>query len=147
MHSAAAPIQRVCDQCGAAITSNASCAERFDVLLALDHSRTEPWGSRHGLAFAVFTLQHSRGVSPEAVQRCWEMLHRVYVLDEDRSKVANDLRRRGAFIDVTLPNLAAAYQAPNIFAVTIDDMAEFAAESYALNLDAWCRATLEAWSR
>ena len=48
-----------CNECGARYgNSTDSCVVRFDQLLALDHSRREPWGSRHGLAFAVFALQH-----------------------------------------------------------------------------------------
>ena len=50
-----------CDECGARYTEPGdSCQARFDQLLALDHSRQEPWGSRHGLAFAAFALQHPR---------------------------------------------------------------------------------------
>ena len=48
-----------CPQCGGALASpDDSCASRFDTLLALDHSRQEPWGSRHASAFATFALQH-----------------------------------------------------------------------------------------
>lgn len=53
-----APLTR-CADCGAAWRDGEdSCAARFDRLLALDHSRREPWGSRHGIAFAVYALQH-----------------------------------------------------------------------------------------
>ena len=137
-------LEQSCDQCGAPV---ADCVERFHALLALDHSRAEPWGSRHGLAFAVFTLQHSRDASPETVQRCREMLHRVYVLGEDRTRVASEFRRRGASDDVDLSKLVGDKQPPEGFAFTIVDMGDFGAESYAANLDAWCRATLAAWSR
>src|SRR5712664_2891954 len=47
-----------CPQCGAVYPPPpTSCADQFAVLLALDHSRREPWGSRHGLAFAAYSLQ------------------------------------------------------------------------------------------
>lgn len=32
----------------------------------LDHSRQEPWGSRHGQVFAAFQLQHSAALEPVA---------------------------------------------------------------------------------
>src|SRR5205823_8749822 len=48
-----------CAECGAMyIDEFDSCAARFETLLAVDHSRREPWGSRHGQAFAAFALQH-----------------------------------------------------------------------------------------
>ena len=147
IRDATTPLQRVCDQCGAQVRPDASCVERFDALLALDHSRAEPWGSRHGLAFAVFTLQHSRNVSAETVERCREMLHRVYVLGEDRMHVANSFRRKAHSADISVPRLGAGHCIPNIFAFTIDDMGDFAAETYVVKLDAWCRATLAAWSQ
>jgi len=46
-----------CPECGASYaTEDDSCSARFERLLALDHSRQEPWGSRHGQAFAAFAL-------------------------------------------------------------------------------------------
>jgi hypothetical protein len=48
----------LCPECGATYSEEGdSCAARFDQLLALDHSRREPWGSRHGQAYAAFALQ------------------------------------------------------------------------------------------
>src|ERR1051326_7998235 len=53
-----------CVECGAEYESDEdSCVARFDRLLALDHSRQEPWGSRHGQAFAAFALQHPATVA------------------------------------------------------------------------------------
>ena len=142
---AAGAIQRVCDECGASISGGMSCRERFDVLLALDHSRTEPWGSRHGIAFAVFTLQHSKSASHEMVERCLDMLRRVYVDGEDRLKVYTDMRdahaRTMSSSPCQMPPIA-----PYVFAFTIDDMGDFSADTYVENLDACCRATLDAWS-
>lgn len=139
------PLQRVCDQCGAALAGGVSCKERFDELLALDHSRAEPWGSRHGLAFAVFTLQHSRDASPGMIQRCVEMLRRVYADGEDVANVVAGMRLRH-----DEPNAqadASRVDVPAVFAFTIADMRDFAADTYSANLGAWCRATLDSWSR
>ncbi|MFI9461173.1 DUF5946 family protein [Streptomyces xiamenensis] len=46
-----------CAACGAE-TAGASCEERFERLLALDHSQREPWGPLHGVVVACFLLQH-----------------------------------------------------------------------------------------
>lgn len=35
-----------------------TCGELFDRLLALDHSRRQPWGPLHGQAVACYFLQH-----------------------------------------------------------------------------------------
>jgi hypothetical protein len=138
-----------CDQCGAVIGElGTSCADRFDVLLALDHSRTEPWGSRHGLAFSAYTLQHPDGQSPETLDRCWTMLRRVHEYGEDRAFVARAFRASAAGQELPwavdpLPHHAAP---PRSFATTIAILGDFDAERYADELDAWCRATLGAWT-
>ena len=83
-----------CAQCRAHYTSPAdSCESRFDSLLALDHSRQEPWGSRHGSAFAAFVLQHPAGRSREMLERCWTLLYRIWIAGEDSRAVAHALRR------------------------------------------------------
>jgi hypothetical protein len=46
-----------CAECGA-LTIDATCAQLFDRLLALDHSRQQPWGSLHGEAVACYFAQH-----------------------------------------------------------------------------------------
>ena len=87
-------VPATCAQCGAAYQrDDDSCAERFAALLALDHSRQEPWGSRHGSAFAVYTLQHPEGVSREALERCWVMLVPDHVAGDDAAYVARTLRQ------------------------------------------------------
>ena len=46
-----------CEDCGAVVTGM-TCGELFDRLLALDHSRRQPWGPLHGQAVACYFLQH-----------------------------------------------------------------------------------------
>ena len=46
-----------CEDCGA-VVADVTCGELFDRLLALDHSRRQPWGALHGEAVACFFLQH-----------------------------------------------------------------------------------------
>jgi hypothetical protein len=137
-----------CAECGARFDDpSRSCAERFDVLLALDHSRTEPWGSRHGQAFAAYTLQHPSTQSAESLERCWMMLCRILVAQDDPADVIRGLRRAGARTPlgwtVTAFPGRDALRAP--FAVTIADLGDFAAHEYAERLDAWCAATLAAY--
>jgi hypothetical protein len=134
-----------CPECGARYSSEQdSCAARFEQLLALDHSRQEPWGSRHGRAFAVFALQHPIQYSASA-DRGWQILYRIYVLHEAPSNVIASMRagtsEKSAQLNVA-PRPPAAVCLP---AITIADLGDFAAGDYATALDAWCRATLDAW--
>jgi hypothetical protein len=130
-----------CPECGATYPDpDDSCRGRFDVLLALDHSRREPWGSRHGAAFAVFALQHPAEF-PEASQaQALELLTRVYRGGEPLAAVVRELwdRNSGAR-RVAEPPITAVGE----FAVTIADLGDFDAGSYPEQLDAWCRATLD----
>jgi Family of unknown function (DUF5946) len=134
-----------CPECGAAYASDDdSCAARFEQLLALDHSRQEPWGSRHGQAFAAFALQHPARFAT-SLDHAWAALHRIYVAGDRPSVVFERLRanRREVLgewnVTARLPRPAAA---PSI---TIADLGDFDARRYADRLDAWCRATLSMW--
>lgn len=134
-----------CSECGARYSTDAdSCAARFDQLLALDHSRREPWGSRHGQAFAAFALQHP--IQHRAsVDAAWTALYRIYCLDQRPARVFGSLRAAGGRIvsgpDVP-PREPGSMTRPSI---TIADLGDFSATHYAARLDEWCRATLRAW--
>lgn len=134
-----------CPECGAAYEADGdSCATRFEALLALDHSRQEPWGSRHGQAFAAYVLQHPVAHAP-SLDRAWAALHRIYVQGEPPALVFGALvRERGAMPSGwrTPPRLPRPITMP---AITVADLADFAAATYPERLDAWCRASLAAW--
>jgi len=137
-----------CPQCHATHSvPGVACSDRFAELLALDHSRTEPWGSRHGLAFSAFVLQHPRDYPPDVRDAAWRMLWRVYVQGVDRLHVAREMRalQGGVPATVPVPPVPVASDTARLFAVTIADLGDFAAERYPALLDAWCRATLAAY--
>ncbi len=129
------------------VAADDSCAAQFDALLALDHSRREPWGSRHGQAFAAFALQHPSAY-PASLGRAWAVLHRIYVDGEAPARVFRSLAAAagpGRAVPSTWrtpPRPPRPVAAP---AVTIVDLADFTAATYPERLDAWCRATLVAW--
>lgn len=136
-----------CESCGATYAdADDDCRTRFDALLALDHSHREPWGSRHGLAFSAFVLQHPDGYAPGVLDRAWQFLYAVYVRGGDRAGVARALRRAGRH--------GPGWDAPSRptgpprcpFDTTIADLGTFPADSYATRLDAWCRSALAGWS-
>jgi hypothetical protein len=134
-----------CPECGACYPPGAdSCAVRFEQLIALDHSRREPWGSRHGQAFAVFALQHPIRYSA-SVDHAWHALYRVYVLEEAAAHVFASMRVRSH--EKTAPVMVPTRPAKPVSlpAVTIADLGDFHATDYATALDRWCRATLRAW--
>jgi hypothetical protein len=134
-----------CVECGASYSADSdSCTLRFEQLLALDHSRREPWGSRHGQAFAAFALQHPLRYSA-SLDRAWQALARIYLLGEAPAHVFASLRVDGRATtgsSIVPPRPTTAVRAPT---VTIADLGDFAADEYAAALDAWCRATLHAW--
>lgn len=136
-----------CSECGAqyALDSD-SCAHRFDQLLALDHSRREPWGSRHGQAFAVFALQHPERF-PTSLNAAWTALYRIYILRERPSDVFTSLRLGTSRSTDTarVPHCPAQWSGS--FAMTIADLEDFAEGSYAKRLDDWCAATLRAYGQ
>lgn len=135
-----------CAQCGAVYQQPGdSCAERFSALLALDHSRTEPWGSRHGSAFAAYTLQHPSGVSREALEHCWILLYRIWIAGDNPLYVTRTLRQldAGARPSWSVAPLPADVYAPRNARVSIADLGSFDPASYPSLLEAWCRATLE----
>jgi hypothetical protein len=136
----------ICKQCGGDVPNGETCADRFNVLLALDHSRQAPWGPRHGPAFAVFALQHADDYTDENLSAAWTMLNRVYAAGDSIADVVHGLRRmqgkQAAWGGASLPPRE---RAPHNFAVTIVDLGNFDAENYANKLDAMCRATIEAW--
>jgi len=129
-----------CDECGASYTEpDDSCQARFDHLLALDHSRQEPWGSRHGLAFAAFALQHPRRFSAESVARARELIERVVRDGEPLAAVVADFRARPR------ADSPAQVDTPSrTFTVTIADLGAFDATTYAHDLQRWARAALDA---
>jgi Family of unknown function (DUF5946) len=127
-----------CEECGARYRDAAdSCQGRFEQLLALDHSRQEPWGSRHGLAFAAFALQHPRPYSAATVASARELIQRVAGNGESLAQVVAEFRARR--------QETAAHVAPTSapdFAVTIADLDTFAAATYPDDLLRWARAAL-----
>lgn len=132
-----------CDECGARYQdANDSCQARFDQLLALDHSRQEPWGSRHGLAFAAFALQHPRRFSAASVSRAHELVTRVVLDGEPLATVIAEFRAQPQAVAGTPPALPSPP-----FAVTIADLGTFRAETYANDLSRWARAAVDAPSQ
>ena len=88
-----------CPQCGALFAdATASCEEQFDKLLALDHSRVQPWGSRHGLAFSTFAMQHPDGRTAAQLTACWITLYRVWIESDNRAKLAASMRDRKSVV-------------------------------------------------
>lgn len=133
-----------CDECGAQYSvPGDSCQARFDQLLALDHSRQEPWGSRHGLAFATFALQHPQRFCSATVAQAREMIARVVLDGEPLARVVAELRARPRPSSPPPPP-AARPRVPTPFAVTIADLGAFDADTYRAALERWARAALGA---
>lgn len=132
-----------CPDCGARYAQPTdSCRDRFDALLALDHSHREPWGSRHALAFAAFAIQHPSGHSGATRAYARELLQRVAERGEPLSAVVADFRAR-QIKPSDLVDGASVPPTPTQYAVTIADLGDFAAETYVPALEQWVAATLD----
>lgn len=97
----------VCEECGAP-TNEATCAELFDRLLALDHSRQQPWGSLHGEAVACYFSQHPN--APRAPREVASLITRLeqFVADEQLPQSAQTTTNHDVAVDGSFP--AAGYQ-------------------------------------
>lgn len=59
------------------MTEGVTCGELFDTLLALDHSRRQPWGGVHGEVVACYFLQHPGAPrAPAETAPLYEILER-----------------------------------------------------------------------
>jgi len=137
-----------CPECGARYPDPAhSCAERFQTLLALDHSREEPWGSRHGIVFSCYSLQHPLHQPDGVIERAWLVLHRLVAAGDDPVRLFTGLRRsseaRPAGWDA--PPLPSQPVPGGPYDVTIADLGGFEAATYPARVDAWARATYRRW--
>jgi len=134
-----------CPECGASYaTEDDSCSARFERLLALDHSRQEPWGSRHGQAFAAFALQHPATFA-SSLDHAWTALHRIYIAGDRPSVIFDQLRSRRLEAVARWgvpPRPEHPIAAPS---VTVATLGAFDADTYAEQLDDWCRASLAMW--
>ncbi|HEV8150493.1 MAG TPA: DUF5946 family protein [Gemmatimonadales bacterium] len=138
-----------CPQCGALYPDAAdSCEQRFQQLLALDHSRPEPWGRLHGVVFACYTLQHPEGQTHEALERCWLALYRIVVSGDDPVRLFAGLRNapKRAGAEWGIPALPAPPPPGGPYSVTLADFGEFPPESHAARVAAWAQATYERWA-
>jgi hypothetical protein len=139
------PDNHACPECGAVYAVPGDrCAARFDTLLALDHSRQEPWGSRHGQAFAAYALQHPVAHAP-SLDRAWLALHQIYVAGMAPERVFGALVAARGRMPMGWDVPARAARPVGTPALTIADLGDFDAATYAGRLDDWCRAALAAW--
>lgn len=139
-----------CPECGA--PGDPACEELFHELLALDHSREEPWGPLHGVAVSCYLLQHPASLPGGGYDVPLDVL-RAFMTGglaaasrlTERARRANSHRGHPR-----VQERPAARQAPGGFAVTIADVADggtFPAAGYPERLHRWAEATLAAWQR
>ena len=134
-----------CPECGATFPQpEESCASRFALLLGLDHSRQEPWGSRHGQAFAAFALQHPASY-PQSLDHAWGALYQIYVALQEPHSVFTSLRASGRKLPPHWHVPQRPAQRVSAPEFTIADLADFEGETYPGQLDEWCRASLVTW--
>jgi hypothetical protein len=135
----------VCPDCGARYDdANDFCRARFDALLALDHSRREPWGSRHGLAFAAFALQHPSAFAA-SLDRSWSALHAIFVVGHAQDYVFRTLVANKGAVPREWNTPARPSSPQAVPSCTIADLDDFAAATYPERIEHMCRAALVMW--
>src|ERR1043165_456603 len=137
-----------CPQCGArSLGTLGACRRRFEELLALDHSHQEPWGSRHGLVFAAYALQHPADFRRATLERSWLALVRIYVRGDDPAKVFAALRSPSPapLSPWDVSPLPQAPLEPTKPQWTIADLAPSETAGYGERVDRWCPAALRGW--
>jgi Family of unknown function (DUF5946) len=131
-----------------------TCPDLFLGLLALDHSRRQPWGAYHGVSVATYLLQHPSLSAPAMLPAQWSMVN-VFAQDGIAAvqafAAARVARNRGgsrqtgepaADVDLGHP--------PGAFAVTIADVSvdgSFPAAGFQARVALWVQATIEAWTQ
>lgn len=137
-----------CPECGALnVQPERDCRERFRTLLALDHSRREPWGALHGVAFAAFALQHPSAHERATMVRAWIALWRVVRRGDDPVRLFTALRRKPSLVteEWSVPPLPPIPPPGGPYRVTIVDLGDFDAGTYAERALDWARAVVEHW--
>ena len=96
-----------CPECGAVYADPGdSCAVRFDALLALNHSRREPWGAATGRRSLPSPCSARRPTCRHLTARA--ALHRIYVGAEAPDRASETLvARRGAVLSDRIHGAAA----------------------------------------
>ncbi|MBD0691782.1 DUF5946 family protein [Streptomyces sp. CBMA123] len=138
-----------CGECGAR-----GCAGLFHGLLALDHSRAQPWGPLHGVSVSCFLLQHPGRLPGDGGAGARGLL-RAYLdggLPAVERLVGRTRRANSHRVPGRPPTGAAVRpggEAPRGgFAVTIEEVAvdgTFPADGFPERVRAWAAATLAAW--
>lgn len=116
----------------------------FEVLLALDHSRREPWGPLHAVAVACYRLQRTE-VQIRSDDPLIEIL-RAFLAGGRPSLVTAVARLRGAGMHASE---GASLAVPAGFDMTILDVSvdgSFPAEGYEQRVRRWAATTLAAWA-
>jgi hypothetical protein len=137
-----------CRECGGDAAA-APCAELFLRLLALDHSRAQPWGGLHAVNVACYFLQHPSLLARPQLDAQWAVV--MLFLDDGLDALAartaaavrrNSHRHGGRHVE------ASGGRAPD-FAVTITDVAvdgTFPAEGFPQRVGRWAAATRSGWA-
>lgn len=138
-----------CADCGAE-----RCDELFETLLALDHSRQEPWGPLHGVVAPCYFLQHSARSADSSWSVYWSML-RAYLAGGTAAldAMTNQLRalnshRKGGLGPESVADVPVKSPPLHGFVVTIAEVAvdgTFPAEGYEDRVREWAEATAAAW--
>ena len=136
----------ICDECGAA-DSYGSCSHLFDVLLALDHERRQPWAAYHSVNVACYLLQHPSQATSDVIAGQWhivetfinEGLGAVHALAA--RAVRQNIARAGGEPDVVHRPLPEAVRPVDTTIADVSVDGTFPADGYEYRMVLWASAT------
>jgi uncharacterized protein DUF5946 len=82
-----------CDECGADLPYDQTCAARFEALLASDFGGVAEAFDVHGLTVLTYQLQHPHGAKPWYLALGYELMRRIFGQGEDWREVLLEMRQ------------------------------------------------------
>ena len=137
-----------CADCGAAIAEGGSCRGMFEQLLAYEYAFPEAFGAVHHLTVAVYSLQHPRGYSRDAI-RMWQII--IGESLDGTSTPANFLERARAHfsggVRVREPGAEPPAGWPTVWPMTVADTIaqpdEMTPDVYVERVRAWASSAMD----
>jgi hypothetical protein len=82
-----------CEECGADLPNDQTCAGRFEALLASDFGGVAEAFDVHGLTVLTYQLQHPSGVKPWYPTLGYDLMRRIFGQGENWRDVLAELRQ------------------------------------------------------
>ena len=140
-----------CEECGADLPHDETCAGRFETLLAADFGGVAEAFDVHGLTVLTYQLQHPSGVKPWYLAFGYDLMRRIFGQGEDWRQALTEVRQNKADVArwkmmvTSIPPEVVMHPVPG--EVTIADIDPAAPAGHADRVLAWARSVAEKRAR